>query len=140
MVEIKWTDERCEQLTQLEKVLREVANANSANNFLSRMAVASELAESLLNGPYPSFASFLKQLAIDDRQNHKAEEDNKSELTLREQCSSLPLSHGSSYKGLFTNQAAIDDFRRQRAKKKQAKINSQAISADTDAAWHDEDK
>jgi hypothetical protein len=70
MDDVKWTDERCAQLSNLERVLREVANANSANNFIRRMAEASELAESLLNGPYPSFLLFLNGLAIDEREKH----------------------------------------------------------------------
>jgi hypothetical protein len=70
MSDVKWTDERCAQLVNLERVLREVANANSANNFIRRMAEASELAESLLNGQYPSFLLFLNGLAIDEREKH----------------------------------------------------------------------
>lgn len=69
MSDYQWTDNRCAQLANLERVLREVANANSANNFIRRMAEASELAESLLNGPYPSFLLFLNGLAIDEREN-----------------------------------------------------------------------
>jgi hypothetical protein len=71
--DIKWTDDRCEQLLKLEKVLRDVANANSANNFIRRMAEASELAESLLHSEYPSFLLFLNQLAIDERETHRAD-------------------------------------------------------------------
>ena len=73
MSDIKWTDDRCEQLLKLEKVLRDVANANSANNFIRRMAEASELAESLLHSEYPSFLLFLNQLAIDERETHRAD-------------------------------------------------------------------
>jgi hypothetical protein len=71
MSDLKWTDERCEQLANLERVLREVANANSANNFLRRIEKASCLAESLLNGTYPSFVMFLNGLAIDEREKAK---------------------------------------------------------------------
>lgn len=67
--ELQWTEERCQQLADLELVIREVANANSANNFLHRMNKASKLAEQLLNGSYPAFVLFLNRLAIENRQN-----------------------------------------------------------------------
>ena len=81
MNDVKWTDERCAQLANLERVLREVASANSANNFIRRMAEASELAESLLNGSYPSFVLFLNGLAIDEREK----QSKAKRLTQKEQ-------------------------------------------------------
>lgn len=59
MTEHKWDEYRCGQLADLETVLRTVMDANNANNFIKRMAGASVLAESLLNGTYPSFILFL---------------------------------------------------------------------------------
>ena len=55
MSEHKWDEYRCGQLADLETVLRTVRDANNANNFIKRMAGASVLAESLLDGTDPSF-------------------------------------------------------------------------------------
>lgn len=67
MSEYKWTEHRCKQLADLETVLRTVRDANNANNFITRMAKASLLAEQLTSGEYPSFELFLYGLAREDR-------------------------------------------------------------------------
>lgn len=67
MSEYKWTEHRCSQLADLETVLRTVRDANNANNFITRMAKASLLAEGLTSGEYPSFELFLYGLAREDR-------------------------------------------------------------------------
>ncbi len=61
---LQWTDERCEQLRTIRQILQTVAEANRANNFVTKMSEASIMAESLLND---QFDSFLTQLAIADR-------------------------------------------------------------------------
>ena len=66
----KWTDERVAQLQNLTRCLRELADANSANNFLIRISEASEIAESLLycsSLDRSSFIQFLTDMAIQDR-------------------------------------------------------------------------
>jgi hypothetical protein len=67
MSDRKWDEYRCGQLADLETVLRTVRDANNANNFIKRMAGASVLAESLLDGTYPSFILFLHGLASTER-------------------------------------------------------------------------
>ncbi len=67
MSEHKWDEYRCGQLADLETVLRTVRDANNANNFIKRMAGASVLAESLLDGTYPSFILFLHGVASSER-------------------------------------------------------------------------
>lgn len=73
MSEHKWDEYRCGQLADLETVLRTVRDANNANNFIKRMAGASVLAESLLDGTYPSFILFLHGLAISENKQNKQE-------------------------------------------------------------------
>jgi len=68
--DLNWTDERCAQLANMQRVLHEVASANSANNFIRRIAEASELADSLMYGSYPSFVAFLNMLAADCRKKN----------------------------------------------------------------------
>jgi hypothetical protein len=72
MSERKWDEYRCGQLADLETILTTVRDANNANNFIKRMAGASVLAESLLEGHYPTFVLFLHGLAIEDA---KAKQD-----------------------------------------------------------------
>ena len=69
MSEHEWDERRCQQLADLETVLRTVRDAN---NFITRMAKASLLAEGLTSGEYPSFELFLYGLA---RKDAKAKQD-----------------------------------------------------------------
>ncbi len=68
----EWTDLRCAQLADLQRVLRVIRDANSSNNFLTKMQEASEIADGLLDGPFPSFSMFLEMVAISDRQKRRA--------------------------------------------------------------------
>lgn len=75
MKSFEWTDERCAQLENLQRVLRTVADANSSNNFLVKMTEASEIAQQLLGGPFPAFVSFLQGIAIHERTKKLLAED-----------------------------------------------------------------
>ncbi len=68
----EWTDLRCSQLADLQRVLRTIRDANSSNNFLTKMKEASEIADELLHGQFPSFSMFLEMVAIRDRQQRRA--------------------------------------------------------------------
>lgn len=81
---MNWTEKRCTQLYDMERVLRTIAYANNTNNFLIKMTEASEIAKHLLEDitgslepSDRSFTSFLKAIAMDDR-----EKSRKSELTV----------------------------------------------------------
>lgn len=67
----EWTDLRCSQLADLQRVLRTIRDANSSNNFLTKMKEASEIADELLHGQFPSFSMFLEMVAIRDRQQRR---------------------------------------------------------------------
>ncbi len=69
-MENNWTYERCIQLENMQRILRIVSEANSANNFLNKMQTASELANELLNSN-ESFVNFLINLAIKERESQK---------------------------------------------------------------------
>jgi len=75
---MNWTEKRCAQLYDMERVLRTNAYANDANNFLIKMTEASEIAKSLLEDSGSSlepsdrsFTSFLRIVAMDDRERNR---------------------------------------------------------------------
>ena len=66
-----WTDRRCQQLFDLETLLREVEKINNASNVIERIQACIKLAEGLNRSSFSenetSFLGFLNGLAIADR-------------------------------------------------------------------------
>ena len=66
-----WDDSRCDELEQLETLLREVGTINHGSDCLGRIARCIELAEALqrfdLDVDRPNFRRFLRGLAIAER-------------------------------------------------------------------------
>lgn len=82
MSDLLWTDERCKQLDQFERLIREVRSINSGSHCLERIARCIELADALdrweLELEYvgrSSFRTFLNTLAIADREGRASAKD-----------------------------------------------------------------
>ncbi|MFO0449592.1 MAG: hypothetical protein ACK52I_13200 [Pseudomonadota bacterium] len=67
----EWTDRRCQEIFDLETLLREVGKINNASNVIERIQACIELAEKLSRSSFSdnetSFLGFLNGLAIADR-------------------------------------------------------------------------
>lgn len=66
-----WDETRCEELSVLERLIREVSAINNGNRCLERIGECIALAEKLSRTDYEnshkSFQQFLNDLAIEDR-------------------------------------------------------------------------
>ena len=66
-----WTDRRCQELFDLETLLREVGKINNASHAIERIQACIEIAEKLSRSSFSdnetSFLGFLNGLAIADR-------------------------------------------------------------------------
>jgi hypothetical protein len=66
-----WTEERCEQFRNLERLLNSVSMLNHSTNFLGNAQQCIEIADHLrkwdMDLPAPSFMDFLRDQIIEDR-------------------------------------------------------------------------
>ena len=65
---MKWTEERLQQLEDLEVLLYTAQSLNNANNIIGNITKLINLSGKLLKYPN-NFTNFLSDLAIEDRKN-----------------------------------------------------------------------